>query len=70
MNKPKILVARAVFAETIAKYPVILGFAFTDGAKETSTGTLPAPVLSAEALRRRGVAATVFERYSGNRPDR
>jgi adenylate cyclase len=57
------------FAETIAKYPVILGFAFTDGAKETSTGTLPAPVLSAEALRRRGVAATVFERYSGNRPE-
>jgi adenylate cyclase len=57
------------FAETIAKYPVILGFAFTDGAKETSTGMLPAPVLSRGAFKRGGATVTVWERYSGNRPE-
>lgn len=57
------------FAHAIAKYPVILGFALTNGARGTSTGTLPAPVLTAEAFKGHRVAVTTWERYSGNREE-
>ncbi len=56
----------AVFAKSIEKRPVVLGYYLTSDRDGRTNGTLPAPVMSSEALKGRPIAFTSWNGYGAN----
>jgi adenylate cyclase len=57
------------FADTLRKYPVIVGFNFANGGKDNAIGALPAPALPADAFKGRDMHLASWNSYSGNRQE-
>jgi len=55
----------ALFAETISKYPVVLGM-FVSRGKNEKVGSLPQPLLTESKLGKESLYASPFDGYSGN----
>lgn len=56
----------AVFAKSLEKRPVVLGYYFTSDRDGRTSGALPAPVMSKESLRGRPIAFTSWNGYGSN----
>jgi adenylate cyclase len=56
----------AVFAASIAKRPVVLGYYFTSDRDGRVNGVLPAPVMAREALKGRPIRFTSWNGYGAN----
>jgi adenylate cyclase len=57
----------ALFAKSIKDRPVVMGYYFTSGDREARTsGVLPAPVMTKEALRGRPIRFTSWSGYGSN----
>ena len=58
----------ARFARSLEKRPVVLGYYLTSDREGRSSGVLPAPVMSKEALQGRPIKFTSWNGYGGNIP--
>ncbi|MEJ8835701.1 CHASE2 domain-containing protein [Ramlibacter sp. AN1133] len=56
----------AVFARSLAKRPIVLGYYFTADRDGRKNGVLPAPVMTRETLQGRRIAFTRFNGYGSN----
>jgi adenylate cyclase len=56
----------AVFARSLEKRPIVLGYYFTADREGRKSGVLPAPVMTREALQGRPIAFTRFNGYGSN----
>ena len=56
----------AVFAKSLEKRPVVLGYYFTSDRGGRTSGVLPAPVMTAEALQGRPIRFAVFSGFGSN----
>jgi len=56
----------AVFAKSIAKRPVVLGYYFTSDRDGRVNGTLPAPVMDRDAMKGRPIKVTSWNGYGAN----
>ena len=56
----------AVFAKSIEKRPVVMGYYFTSDRDGRVTGVLPAPVMGAESLQGRPIKFTSWNGYGSN----
>ncbi len=57
-----------LFATSLEKRPVLLGYYFSDGSDGQSSGALPDPVLPAGTFRGRNIAFASFSSYGANLP--
>jgi adenylate cyclase len=55
-----------VFAKALEKRPVVMGYYLTSDREGRTSGVLPAPVLSKEALQGRQIRTTSWSGYGGN----
>jgi adenylate cyclase len=58
----------AVFARSLEKRPVVLGYYLTSDRDGRKSGALPAPVMTREALQGRPIAFTSWDGYGSNLP--
>lgn len=58
----------AVFARSLEKRPVVLGYYLTSDRDGRKSGALPAPVMTREALQGRPIAFTSWDGYGANLP--
>jgi adenylate cyclase len=56
----------AVFAKSLQKRPIVMGFYFTSDREGRTSGTLPAPVMTKEALQGRPIKFTSWNGYGAN----
>lgn len=57
-----------LFARALGQRPVVLGYYFTQDAEGRTSGVLPAPVMSAQALQGRPIRFTEWSGYGANIP--
>src|SRR6185369_10038409 len=56
----------ALFAKSLEKRPIVLGYYFTSDRDGRSSGVLPAPVMNKESLRGRPIKFTTWNGYGSN----